>query len=98
MRFDMMLEQGAVKEVENLLKKNLPDSLPAMRALGVQELKSYLNGQRSLEEAVEFAKLHTRQYAKRQTTWFNNRFTPEFCYDNCYKEDKNFVDDIQKAR
>lgn len=97
MRFDIMLKQGAVQEVENLLKKNLPDSLPAMRALGVQELKSYLNGKCTLEEASELAKLHTRQYAKRQTTWFNNRFSPDFCYDSCYEEDKNFVDDIKKA-
>ena len=97
MRFDIMLQQGAVKEVEALLKKNLPDSLPAMRALGVQEIKAYLNGNSSLEEASELAKLHTRQYAKRQTTWFNNRFSPDFCYDSCYEEDKNFVDDIKKA-
>ena len=97
MRFDIMLNQGAVQEVENLLKKKLPDSLPAMRALGVQEIKAYLNGNCSLEEASELAKLHTRQYAKRQTTWFNNRFSPDFIYDSCYEEDKNFVDDIKKA-
>lgn len=97
MRFDIMLKQGAVQEVENLLKKNLPDSLPAMRALGVQELKSYLNGKCTLEEASELAKLHTRQYAKRQSTWFNNRFNPDFCYQSCYEQDKNFVDDIKKA-
>ena len=68
-----------------------------MRALGVQELKSYLNNTISLEEAAELAKLHTRQYAKRQNTWFNNRFTYDFCYKDCYKEDKNFVDDIKKV-
>ena len=89
MRFDIMLNQGAVQEVENLLKKKLPDSLPAMRALGVQEIKSYLNGNCSLEDASELAKLHT--------TWFNNRFSPDFIYDSCYEEDKNFVDDIKKA-
>jgi len=96
-RFDIMLKQGAIEEVQTLINRNLSDSLPAMRALGVQELKSYLVGTTSLEEAVELAKLHTRQYAKRQSTWFNNRFNPNFRYDNCYKEDKNFVDDIKKV-
>ena len=96
-RFDIMLQQGAIEEVRALMNRHLSDSLPAMRALGVQELKSYLTGKTSLEEAVELAKLHTRQYAKRQSTWFNNRYTSDFCYNNCYKEDKNFVDDIKKV-
>ncbi len=96
-RFDAMVENGAVEEVQNLIAKNLPDSLPAMRALGVQELKAYLNRECPLSEAVENAKLHTRQYAKRQSTWFNNRFDAEFKYNACYGEDKIFVDDIKKA-
>ena len=97
LRFDIMMEQGALNEVENLMHRNLPDSLPAMRALGVQELKSYLLGKCSLETAVENAKLHTRQYAKRQTTWFNNRYDADFIYTDYTIENKNFVDDIKKA-
>lgn len=97
LRFDTMMKNGALAEVETLLKKQLPDSLPAMRALGVQELKAALTGKMLLSEAVELAKLHTRQYAKRQTTWFNNRFTAHFCLKACYEENKNFVDDIKKA-
>jgi len=96
-RFDMMMKNGALKEVENLIERNLSDSLPAMRALGVQELKAYIKNKCSLAEAVELAKLHTRQYAKRQCTWFNNRFVPHFCYKLCYDQDKNFVDDIEKT-
>ena len=84
-RFDLMMQQGALKEVQELAARNLPDSLPAMRALGVQELKAFLNGQTSLEEAVELAKLHTRQYAKRQSTWFNNRFSPELVFPDCFE-------------
>ena len=84
-RFDLMMQQGALKEVQELAARNLPDSLPAMRALGVQELKAFLNGQTSLEEAVELAKLHTRQYAKRQSTWFNNRFSPDLVFPGCFK-------------
>ena len=96
-RFDIMLKQGAVDEVRALLNRNLSDSLPAMRALGVQELKSYLLNLCPLDAAVEAAKLHTRQYAKRQTTWFNNRFDADFLYTNYTEDIKNFVDDIQKA-
>ena len=84
-RFDLMMQQGALKEVQELAARNLPDSLPAMRALGVQDVKAFLNGQTSLEEAVELAKLHTRQYAKRQSTWFNNRFSPDLVFPGCFK-------------
>ena len=96
-RFDKMVEHGALAEAQTLLERHLPDSLPAMHALGVQEFKAYLEDKCLLNEAIELAKLHTRQYAKRQSTWFNNRFKADFCYKNCYSEDKNFVDDIKKA-
>ena len=96
-RFDIMMQQGALDEVEKLVSQNLSDDLPCMRALGVQELKQYILNNCSLDEAIELAKLHTRQYAKRQTTWFNNRFTPDFCLNTCYGNDKFFVDDIKKA-
>lgn len=95
-RFDIMMKQGALEEVKALVNRNLPDSFPAMRALGVQELKSYLKEECSLETAIENAKLHTRQYAKRQSTWFNNRFDADFYFNACYIENKKFVDDIKK--
>ena len=97
LRFDIMMQNGALDEVKTLLAKNLPDDLPCMRALGVQDLKLYLENICSLEEAVELAKLHTRQYAKRQTTWFNNRYKEDFCLKACYNNDKIFVEDIKKA-
>ena len=96
-RFDKMVEQGALIEAEKLLARHLPDSLPAMHALGVQEFKDYFAGKYSLNEAIEAAKLHTRQYAKRQSTWFNNRFHADYKYLACYINDKNFVEDIKKA-
>lgn len=97
LRFDMMMNSGALEEVEKLMARNLSDSLPAMRALGVQELKSYLKGECDINTAVEMAKLHTRQYAKRQSTWFNNRYNADFCLKSCYAHDKYFVDDIKKT-
>ncbi len=96
-RFDIMVNNGALDEVKALLTKNLSDDLPAMRALGVQELKLYLENKCTLDEAIELAKLHTRQYAKRQTTWFNNRYKEDFCLKTCYSNHKFFVEDIKKA-
>lgn len=96
-RFDAMMKAGALEEAEKLVSRNLPDSLPAMRALGVQELKAYIQGRCPLSEAIENAKLHTRQYAKRQCTWFNNRYKPDVCFNTETDTEKKFVDDIKKA-
>ncbi len=98
LRFDKMMEMGALDEVKKLLPLHLSDSLPAMRALGVQELKSFLENKCTLEEAIELGKLHTRQYAKRQSTWFNNRFNADAVYPECYgkdlEKDNFFVDEL----
>ena len=72
-RFDIMMKNGALDEVKNLLDLKLDANLPAMKAIGVPELTDYLRGKITLDEAVRLAKLHTRQYAKRQLTWFRNR-------------------------
>jgi tRNA dimethylallyltransferase len=68
-RFDRMIEAGALDEVRALVALALDDGLPAMRAHGVRELKAYLAGAASLEEAKAKAKTETRRYAKRQMTW-----------------------------
>lgn len=73
-RFSEMLIQGAVEEVEALLALDLPNENPAMRAIGVSQIGKYLAGEISLEEAGELASIATRQYAKRQSTWFRNQF------------------------
>lgn len=74
MRFDQMLEAGALTEVETLLEKDLDKALPVMKSLGVPQLAEYLQGKSSLEDAADLAKMQTRRFAKRQTTWFNNQF------------------------
>ena len=75
----MMIENGAIEEVEKLLSKNIADEMPVMKAIGVPELKRYLKGEISKSKAVSEAKLRTRQYAKRQLTWFRNRFRKIDC-------------------
>lgn len=87
LRFDKMINQGALKEIEYLAKLNLNADLPAMKALGVPELLAFVKGECSLDEAIAEAKLHTRQYAKRQRTWFNNKLKADFELKHCYTGD-----------
>lgn len=72
-RFLQMLEGGAVSEVKELLSLGIDPSLPAMKAIGVREISSWLEGGISQEEAIEKAIIATRQYAKRQRTWFRRQ-------------------------
>jgi tRNA dimethylallyltransferase len=72
-RFDAMMAGGAVEEVEALLARGLPDDAPVMRAIGVPEISAMLSGKINREEAVTLGKTATRQYAKRQFTWFRNQ-------------------------
>lgn len=72
-RFETMMDEGAVEEVEAIRALNLDPALPAMKAIGVPEISAWLDGALSREAAVERATIATRQYAKRQRTWFRNR-------------------------
>lgn len=73
-RVDQMLAQGLVREVQELLASGVPPESQAMQGLGYKELVPYLAGRQTLEEATGRIKTGTRQYAKRQMTWF--RRTP----------------------
>jgi tRNA dimethylallyltransferase len=72
-RLEQMVEDGAIEEVRNLLARGLDDAKPAMKAIGVREFGAAIAGKLTLEEAVERAKIATRQYAKRQATWFRHQ-------------------------
>ncbi|MGN8022429.1 tRNA (adenosine(37)-N6)-dimethylallyltransferase MiaA [Phyllobacterium sp. 22229] len=73
LRFATMLEKGAVEEVKALLALGLPSDLPAMRAIGVGEIARMLAGTITPAQAAELSAIATRQYAKRQMTWFRNQ-------------------------
>lgn len=73
-RFKAMLAAGALGEVEQLAARKLSPALPVMRAIGVRELADSLAGKSTLEAACAQAQLATRQYAKRQYTWFRHQF------------------------
>ena len=77
-RFAAMLDQGAVAEVEALLKRNLDPKLPVMRAIGIREIAAFLKGEASREQAIALGQQTTRQYAKRQYTWFAHQPPPEW--------------------
>jgi len=71
-RFDLMMDQGALEEARAELPFWQP-LRPSARAIGAPELVAHLRGEIGLLEAVEAAKLASRQYAKRQRTWFRSR-------------------------
>ncbi len=73
-RFDQMLEKGALDEVA-AMRERFDPALPAFKAIGVPELMSFLEGQMTLDQARERAAISTRQFAKRQRTWFRARMT-----------------------
>ena len=73
-RFELMMKNGAIEEVQKLLAKNPPADSLIMKAIGVSEIKAMLNKEMSQNEAINHACQMTRNYAKRQVTWFKHRF------------------------
>lgn len=72
-RFEKMLQQGAEDEVRALLALGLPAEVPVMKAIGVSQIAAMLKGEMRREEVLEKGAAATRQYAKRQMTWFRNQ-------------------------
>lgn len=71
-RVDIMVSNGLIDEVKNLLSAGYDRSLVSMQALGYKEIARYLEGEITLESAIELIKKGSRNYAKRQLTWFRN--------------------------
>lgn len=69
-RVDAMMRDGLLQETERLISMGYMCTLKSMRSLGYKEICSFINGECTLEEAVELIKKDTRRYAKRQMTWF----------------------------
>jgi tRNA dimethylallyltransferase len=96
-RFERMIAAGALAEAEFLEARGLAPDLPAMKAVGLPELRRHLRGEISLEEAVALATRATRRYAKRQMTWFRHQMTAELVLAEQYSESllrcsRHFVD------
>ncbi|MFT6106109.1 MAG: tRNA dimethylallyltransferase [Rickettsiales bacterium] len=73
-RFDSMLKNGAIEEVEDLLKEDLSDDSLILKTIGFLEIKDFLSGKIDIDTAKKIASQKTRNYAKRQLTWFKNQF------------------------
>ncbi len=76
LRFDDMLEKGALDEVKKIYNSNIDRSLPVAKSLGVKWLLNYLDKNMSFDEAVRLSKRDTRRYVKRQITWFTHNYIP----------------------
>jgi tRNA dimethylallyltransferase len=72
-RFEKMMSEEGLEEVRSLLDRRLNPLLPVMRAIGVREIAAYLRGESTREEALQAGRTATRQYAKRQYTWFSRQ-------------------------
>lgn len=92
-RVDLMLKAGLLEEARQLYGENL--SLTARQAIGYKELFSYFDGNCTLEEARESIRIHTRQYSKRQMTWFRQDKDIHWI---TYPENVNFGLILEKAR
>jgi tRNA dimethylallyltransferase len=77
-RFRTFLSREGLAEVSSLIERNLPPNLPAMRAIGVPQVAAFLRGELSREQALGAGRTATRQYAKRQYTWFSRQPPPEW--------------------
>ena len=69
-RVDMMIEEGWIEETKDLLERHVSPSCQSMKAIGYGEIAALLSGTMTKDEAVEKIKIRTRQFAKRQLTWF----------------------------
>ena len=95
-RFEAMLEDGALAEVETLWALNLPPDATALKALGVADLMALLHGEIDRETAMAQAQQATRRYAKRQMTWFRNQMSDwqsfsEKDYENNFAKIFSFI-------
>ena len=85
-RFKTMLADGALDEAAKLLARNLPAGRPIMRAVGLPQLRRHLSGEIERDQAVTEAIIATRQYAKRQDTWFRHQFIAGHVVNSQYSE------------
>jgi tRNA dimethylallyltransferase len=94
-RFSDMVEAGAIAEVEALLNRRLSPSLPVMRAIGVREIAAFLDGSLSRAEMISTGQIATRQYAKRQYTWFSRQPPPLWPIEHAQLNNQN-IDQIAR--
>ncbi len=88
-RIDTMIEQGLLGEVEALIKQKYAWDLPSMSGVGYRQLRSHIEGTKSLEQTIEELKRDTRQFARRQLTWFRRDKNIHWC--KTYEEAEKLI-------
>ncbi len=82
LRFKKMLENGAIEEVKSLINQGVQDDYQITKTLGFSEISDFITGKISKEFAIEIASQKTRNYAKRQLTWFRNQTKDKVVFKN----------------
>lgn len=95
-RVNIMIEQGLIEEVKNLLSLGYSKDLVSFKGLGYKEIVGYLEGEYDLNEAIRILKRNTRRYAKRQLTWFRRYSNINWYNVSGYKTDENLIEHIIK--
>jgi tRNA dimethylallyltransferase len=72
-RFVRMVKEGGIEEVKALLAQGIEPKMPVMKAIGVKQMGAYISGKTPLEEAIKTSQAATRQYIKRQLTWWRHQ-------------------------
>ena len=85
-RVDDMFQRGLVAETKRLFEQGLAQNRTALQALGYRQVAEHLRGERSLPETIELVKIRTRQFAKRQMTWFRHQASARWIH--LEKEDR----------
>ncbi len=93
-RVDKMIEEGLVEEVIKLKKMGYNSDMQAMKGIGYKEILFYLDGKITLEEAVDMIKQGTRNYAKRQLTWFRKDARAIWINKDDFKSEEEIIEHI----
>ena len=92
-RVDIMIENGLIRETRNLFEKYGNKDYKSLQAIGYKELFAHYRNEISYEEAIELIKKKSRNYAKRQYTWFNNQFDVKW-FDVNLSNFKETIDNV----
>ncbi len=93
-RVDFMINNGLIDEVKSLIAAGYNKNLVSMQALGYKEISKYLEGEVTIEKAVESIKKGSRNYAKRQLTWFRNDSRVFWLNTDCYHRKSDLQENI----
>lgn len=97
-RVDQMFTAGLVQETERALQHGLAENPNAMQAIGYRQVVEHLRGERSLDATIELVKIRTRQFAKRQMTWFRRQLTVTWVEVSANEGAEQIVERILRMR